>query len=63
MNSILVSSIIFACVFAAALIGMVVRLPEEHLGEDAKDVVRLATALVSTMAAIILGMLVSLCAA
>jgi hypothetical protein len=59
VNSIVVSSIIFACVFAAALIGMVVRVPEEHLGSDAKDVVRLATGLVATMSAIILGMLVS----
>lgn len=59
MNSIVVSSIVFACVFAAALIGMVVRVPEEHLGADAKDVVRLATGLVATMAALVLGMLVS----
>ena len=59
MNSIVVSSIIFACVFAAALVGMVVRVPDEHLGSDAKDVVELATGLVVTMAAIILGMLVS----
>jgi hypothetical protein len=59
MHSIVVSSIVFLCVFAAALIGMVVRLPEAHLGSDAKDVVRLATGLVATMAAIILGMLVS----
>ena len=59
MNSIVVSSIIFACVFAAAIVGMVVRVPEEHLGSDAKDVVRLATGLVATMASIILGMLVS----
>jgi hypothetical protein len=59
MNSIVVSSIIFACVFAAAVVGMVVRVPEEHLSSDAKDVVRLATGLVATMASIILGMLVS----
>jgi Protein of unknown function (DUF4239) len=59
MNSIVVSLIIFTCVFAAALVGMVVRVPDEHLGSDAKDVVRLATGLVATMAAIILGMLVS----
>src|SRR5271170_7410954 len=59
MNSIVVSSIIFAIVFAAALVGMVVRVPEEHLGSDAKDVVRLATGLVATMAALVLGMLVS----
>ncbi len=59
MNSILVSCIIFVCVFSAAVIGMVVRVPEEHIGADAKDVVRLATGLVATMASIILGMLVS----
>ncbi len=59
MNSIVVSSIVFATVFAAALIGMAVRVPEEHLGAEAKDVVRLATGLVATMAALVLGMLVS----
>src|SRR5271165_5408567 len=59
MNSIVVSSIIFACVFAAAVVGMVVRVPEEHLGADAKDVVRLSTGLIATMAALVLGMLVS----
>ncbi len=59
MNSILVSLIIFACIFAAAVIGMVVRVPEDHVGADAKEVVRLATGLVATMAALVLGMLVS----
>jgi len=61
MNALLVSSIVFGCVFAAALMGMAVRraLPEDHLGADGKEVVRLSTALISTMAAIILGMLVS----
>jgi hypothetical protein len=61
MNALLVSTIVFGCVFAAALVGMAMRraLPEEHLGPDGKEVVRLSTALISTMAAIILGMLVS----
>ena len=34
-------------------------LPEDHLTTDAKDVVRLATGLVVTMTALVLGMLVS----
>lgn len=38
---------------------MVVRVPESHLGADAKDVVRLSTGLIATMAALVLGMLVS----
>jgi Protein of unknown function (DUF4239) len=61
MNSIVVSSTIFASVFAAALVGMAVRraVPEDHVGSEAKEVVRLATGLVATMAALVLGMLVS----
>jgi hypothetical protein len=61
MNSTLVSSMIFASVFAAALVGMAVRraVPEDHVGSDAKEIVRLATGLIATMAALVLGMLVS----
>jgi hypothetical protein len=61
MNSIVVSSVVFVCIFAAAVLGMVIRksLPEDHVGSDAKDVVRLATGLIATMCALVLGMLVS----
>jgi fluoride ion exporter CrcB/FEX len=61
MNSIVVSSMVFAFVFAGALVGMGLRraLPEDHLSSDAKDVVKLAMGLVATMAALVLGMLVS----
>jgi hypothetical protein len=61
MNSIAASSIIFASVFAAALVGMAIRraLPEDHVGSDAKEVIGLATGLIGTMAALVLGMLVS----
>jgi len=61
MNSILISSVFFASIFAAALLGMAIRrsLPEEHVGSDAKEIVRLATGLIATMAALVLGMLVS----
>ncbi len=61
MNSIPLSGIVFVFVFVAALVGMAIRkaLPEEHLCTDVKDTVRLSTALISTMAALVLGMLVS----
>jgi hypothetical protein len=61
MNSIVVSSMVFAFVFAGALVGMGLRraLPEDHLSSDAKDVVKLAMGLIATMAALVLGMLVS----
>src|SRR6476620_5069958 len=61
MHSFNVSVIVFLWVFGGAVIGMLLRrfLPEDHLTTDAKDVVRLATGLVVTMSALVLGMLVS----
>ncbi len=61
MTSIVVSSIVFASIFAAAVLGIAIRgaLPEDHVGSDAKEVVRLATGLIATMCALVLGMLVS----
>jgi len=61
MESILVSSTVFVVVFGGALAGMRFRrvLPEDHLGPEVKDVIRLATGLLVTMTALVLGMLVS----
>jgi hypothetical protein len=61
MHSIAVSSIVFALIITGALIGMALRraLPEDHLGQDAKDSMRLAIGLVVTMTGLVLGMLVS----
>jgi hypothetical protein len=61
MSSIVVSSMVFVIVFGGALVGMALRrvLPEDHLSSDAKDVVKLAMGLIATMAALVLGMLVS----
>jgi Protein of unknown function (DUF4239) len=61
MNSVVVGLISFTCIFASALLGMAIRraLPENHLAADGKEVVRLSTALISTMAAMVLGMLIS----
>jgi hypothetical protein len=48
-----ISSIVFSCVFGGALLGMFLRavLPEHHLSTDSKDLVKLATGLIATMAA------------
>jgi hypothetical protein len=53
--------IAFVLVFAGALIGMYVRsvLPEGHLQEDVKDIVRLSTGLIGTIAALVLGLLIA----
>ena len=61
MESIDVSLIVSGVIFAGALTGIALRrvVPEEHLGPDAKDVIRLATGIIGTMAALVLGMLVS----
>ena len=56
-----VASITFGCVFGGALAGMGLRriLPEHHLSEDSKDVVRLVTGLVATLSALVLGLLIA----
>jgi hypothetical protein len=61
MNIAFTATIIFACLFGAVLLGRSLRrlLPEHHLGADTKDTVKLAMGLVATMAALLLGLLVS----
>ena len=59
MGSETIAAVVFACVFASALLGMFVRarLPVHHLNADSKDVVKMAMGLVATMAALVLGLL------
>ena len=61
MNPILVSALVFVSIFAGAVVGMALRnaLPDEQLGPDSKEVVRLATSLIVTMSGLVLGLLVS----
>lgn len=61
MSPLAISLIAFVLVFAGALIGMYVRsvLPEGHLQEDVKDIVRLSTGLIGTIAALVLGLLIA----
>ena len=49
--------IAFAIIFAGAFLGMFMRkkLPGHHLSGDTKDVVRLGTGLIGTIAALVLG--------
>jgi hypothetical protein len=53
--------IVFALVFGSALLAMFVRnaLPEHHLNADSKDVVKLGIALIATMSALVLSLLVA----
>ena len=61
MSALIISLIAFALVFGGALFGIYVRnaLPEGHLRDDVKDVVRLSTGLVGTIAALVLGLLIA----
>ena len=61
MSALLISIITFALVFGGALFGMYARnaVPEGHLREDVKDVVRLSTGLIGTIAALVLGLLIA----
>ena|SRR5215472_7789521 len=61
MSSAAISFIVFTSVFGGALAGMLLRrsLPQEHLSGDSKETVKLGMAFVSTMCALVLGLLIS----
>jgi hypothetical protein len=55
------SVIVFACVLGGAFLGMFLRnrLPEHHLTEATKDVVKLGTGLIGTITGLVLGLLIA----
>lgn len=57
----LVALVSFACLFAGAMLGMLLQnfLPKHHLSAESKDIIKLGAALIATMAALVLGLLVS----
>src|SRR5438067_13706219 len=61
MNTTLTALFVFGFLIGTVLLGMGLRrvLPEDHLSAESKDVVKLAMGLVATMAALVLGLLVS----
>ncbi len=61
MSPLLMSVIVFACVLGGTFFGLFLRnrLPQHHLSGATKDVVRLGTGLISTIAALVLGLLIA----
>ena len=61
MGSIELSLIAFACILGGILLALAMRslLPEYHLSGDTKDVVRLGSGLIGTIAALVLGLLIA----
>jgi hypothetical protein len=55
------AAVIFACLVAAVLLGRAMSrwLPEHHLSSDTRDTIKLSLGLVATLAALLLGLLVS----
>ena len=61
MKALLVAPVVLAFIFGGALLGLALRarLPDRHLSDDSKDIVKLSIGVVATMAALVLGLLVS----
>ncbi len=61
MSSFAISLIVFAIVFGGAMLGMLLRaqLPENHLSNESKDVVKIGMSLVATMSALVLSLIIS----
>jgi hypothetical protein len=61
MTALSLSSIIFVLTLSGIFLGTLLRraLPEHHLSDDTKDVVRLGVGLVATIAALVLGLLIA----
>jgi hypothetical protein len=61
MTPVGVSVISFGFMFGGSLLGMALRaaLPNDHLKDDSRDVMKLATGMIGTMAALVLGLLVA----
>ena len=61
MSALVISLVTFALVFGGSFLGMYFRsaLSDDHLREDVRDVIRLSTGLIGTMAALVLGLLIA----
>lgn len=61
MNALVITVIIFACLFGGGVAGLLLkrRLPDHHLSPETRDVVRLAAGLIGTLAALVLGLLIA----
>lgn len=61
MSSVVLGAVVFVFLSVAIVAGMRARyrLPDHHLNLDSKDVIRLATAVVGTLSALALGLLIA----
>ncbi|CAH1657775.1 MULTISPECIES: DUF4239 domain-containing protein [unclassified Chelatococcus] len=61
MSPLAIGSLAFCFVFGAACLGMLLhsRLPDGHLSGDSRDAIKLATAIIGTLSALALGLLIA----
>ena len=61
MNALAISLIAFGCIFGGTLLGMLLRgiLPEHHLSDESKDVLKLGIGILATLAALVTGLLIA----
>ncbi len=61
MDPTIIAVVVFVFVFGGALLGMYLRsaLPEHHVNDDSKYIVKLGMGLVGTMVALLLGLLIA----
>jgi len=61
LTPLLMSVAAFACIFSGTFLGLFMRrkLPDHHLSGDTKDIVRQGTALIATLASLVLGLLIA----
>jgi hypothetical protein len=61
MSSLTIAAIVLVCVFSGSLFGMWLsyRLPEHHRTAESRDAVKLATGMLSVLAALVLGLLIA----
>jgi uncharacterized membrane protein len=61
VDSLTIAAIVFACTFGGAIFGMFLcsLLPQHHLNNDAKDIMKMGMGLIATMAALVLGLLIA----
>src|ERR1700736_3804627 len=61
MSAWLISLVVFVIIFGGALLGMFLRplLSDHHLHSDSRDAVKMATGLIGTLTALVLGLLIA----
>jgi len=61
MSPLSVGLVVFGCTFGGAIAGIALRgkLPEHHQDSESKDVLKLVMALISTVSALVLGLLIA----